>query len=140
MKEVVSGKSLVSLSATCQTTFDNSTPNHLNPQARVGEQLEVTINLENTFSTPLQLRNMQLLLKFESEGEGGEVTSSPIESVTLERNSKQEVRMQFKATTWGEDDVRALAKRAIDRLEACDSEAAAKAYSWTTLADETNVD
>ena len=101
VKEVVSGKSLVSLSATCQTTFDNSTPNHLNPQARVGEQLEVTINLENTFSTPLQLRNLQLLLKFESEGEGGEVTSSPIESVTLERNSKQEVRMQFKATKPG---------------------------------------
>ena len=73
MKEVVSGKSLVSLSATCQTTFDNSTPNHLNPQARVGEQLEVTINLENMFSTPLQLRNLQLLFKFESEGEGGEV-------------------------------------------------------------------
>jgi len=101
VKEVVSGKSLVSLSATCQTTFDNSTPNHLNPQARVGEQLEVTINLENTFSTPLQLRNLQLLFKFESEGEGGEVTSSPIESVTLERNSKQEVRMQFKATKPG---------------------------------------
>ena len=101
VKEVVSGKSLVSLSATCQTTFDNSTPNHLNPQARVGEQLEVTINLENMFSTPLQLRNLQLLLKFESEGEGGEVTSSPIESVTLERNSKQEVRMQFKATKPG---------------------------------------
>ena len=101
VKEVVSGKSLVSLSATCQTTFDNSTPNHLNPQARVGEQLEVTINLENMFSTPLQLRNLQLLFKFESEGEGGEVTSSPIESVTLERNSKQEVRMQFKATKPG---------------------------------------
>ena len=101
VKEVVSGKSLVSLSATCQTTFDNSTPNHLNPQARVGEQLEVTINLENTFSTPLQLRNLQLLFKFESEGEGGEVTSSPIESVTLERNSKQEVRLQFKATKPG---------------------------------------
>ena len=101
VKEVVSGKSLVSLSATCQTTFDNSTPNHLNPQARVGEQLEVTINLENMFSTPLQLRNLQLLLKFESEGEGGEVTSSPIESVTLERNSKQEVRLQFKATKPG---------------------------------------
>merc|ERR1719370_2186125 len=101
VKEVVSGKSLVSLSATCQTTFDNSTPNHLNPQARVGEQLEVTINLENMFSTPLQLRNLQLLFKFESEGEGGEVTSRTIESVTLERNSKQEVRLQFKATKPG---------------------------------------
>ena len=101
VKEVVSGKSLVNLPSTCQTTFDNSTPNHLSPQARAGEQLEVTISLENVFSTPLQLRNLQLLFKFEPEVEGGEVVATPIESVTLERNSKQEVSIQFKASTAG---------------------------------------
>ena len=101
VKEVVSGRSLVNLPSTCQTAFDNSTPNHLSPQARAGEQLEVTISLENVFSTPLQLRNLQLLVKFESEVEGGEVVATPIESVTLERNSKQEVSIQFKASTAG---------------------------------------
>ena len=93
VKEVVWGQDLVSLPSTCQPVFSPSTTNQLAPQARVGEDLEVTVSLENVFSTALQLKRLQLLWKFlgeEGEEQGG-VDSRPLEVVTLDRSSRQEV-------------------------------------------------
>ena len=93
VKEVVWGQDLVALPSTCQPVFSPSTTNQLAPQARVGEDLEVTVSLENVFSTALQLRGLQLLWKFLGEGgeEQGGVESGSLEVVTLDRSSRQEV-------------------------------------------------
>lgn len=69
VKETVSGQEIVNLNSTCQPVFSNTTNDHLNPQAVTGEQVSVTITMENLFNTPLQLRKAHLLWKFTQESD-----------------------------------------------------------------------
>ena len=64
VKETLTGQEIVNLSSTCQPVFSNTTDNHLNPQAVIGEGIPVCVIMENLFNTPLQLRKAHLLWRF----------------------------------------------------------------------------
>ena len=53
-----------SLPATCQPVFSDETNNQLQPRVGAGEPVRVTLSLENSFNTPLQLRRVHLLWRF----------------------------------------------------------------------------
>jgi len=82
VKETVSGQEIVNLASTCQPVFSNTTNNHLNPQAVTGEQISVTITMENLFNTPLQLRKAHLLWKFTPEESDQVFTNDKKEAVS----------------------------------------------------------
>jgi hypothetical protein len=108
VKEVVWGQDIVSLSSSCQPAFTDSTSNQLAPQARAGEQMVVTVTLENPFGTPLQLRGLQLLWRFQPEGgeaaatEGGGVETPPADTFTLERGAGRRVELSVRAARPGQ--------------------------------------
>jgi len=107
VKETLTGQEIVNLSSTCQLVFSNTTDNHLNPQAVIGEGISVCVIMENLFNTPLQLRKAHLLWRFTPEtseqvftNDKKEASSSMyvetrvVDVITIEKSSKMEIRLE----------------------------------------------
>ena len=82
MLDRVSGQEMVNLTSTCQSVFSNTTNNHLNSQAVTGEQIFVTITMENLLNIPLQLKKAHLLWKFMPEESDQVFTNNKKEAVS----------------------------------------------------------
>lgn len=86
--EKLKGQEILFMSKTCQDVFGPHSRNSLTPQAVVGEKVRLLLPTSNLFQTPLLLKKVHLLWKYEGRDAGGSAVPVLSENLPKEEISQ----------------------------------------------------